>query len=69
MGCYRCANCGQEAVHDGPLPGLYPFCSPRCKWVDLGEWLHEQYAIDRDATPDELTDTQRPGPLSPPADR
>jgi endogenous inhibitor of DNA gyrase (YacG/DUF329 family) len=22
-----------------------PFCSPRCKQVDLGEWLNESYRV------------------------
>jgi endogenous inhibitor of DNA gyrase (YacG/DUF329 family) len=22
-----------------------PFCSPRCKWADLGNWLDERYRI------------------------
>ena len=23
----------------------YPFCSPRCKQIDLGRWLNEEIAI------------------------
>jgi endogenous inhibitor of DNA gyrase (YacG/DUF329 family) len=23
----------------------YPFCSPRCKWVDLGNWMDGRYVI------------------------
>lgn len=23
----------------------FPFCSERCKWVDLGRWLGEAYRI------------------------
>jgi endogenous inhibitor of DNA gyrase (YacG/DUF329 family) len=23
----------------------YPFCSPRCKTIDLGRWLGESYRI------------------------
>ena len=29
----------------------FPFCSPRCKLIDLGRWLGEQYAIPDDDTP------------------
>jgi len=25
--------------------GFYPFCSERCKLVDLGKWLGEEYKI------------------------
>jgi endogenous inhibitor of DNA gyrase (YacG/DUF329 family) len=33
------------------MPGLaaewpdYPFCSPRCRKIDLGRWLGEKYGI------------------------
>jgi uncharacterized protein len=29
---------------DEPM-GLYPFCSERCKLVDLGRWLDGRYQI------------------------
>lgn len=25
----------------------YPFCSPRCKTIDLGRWADEKYKITR----------------------
>jgi endogenous inhibitor of DNA gyrase (YacG/DUF329 family) len=25
---------------------FYPFCSTRCKWIDLGRWLDEEYRIE-----------------------
>jgi endogenous inhibitor of DNA gyrase (YacG/DUF329 family) len=28
--------------------GAFPFCSPRCKQVDLGQWLEESYRIAGD---------------------
>jgi endogenous inhibitor of DNA gyrase (YacG/DUF329 family) len=28
-----------------PLTITHPFCSARCKWVDLGNWLSNSYAI------------------------
>ncbi len=61
---YRCVICEREVEYAGRLPALYPFCSPRCRMADLGRWLREQYAIDRDLTPEEL-DRQQP-PLAPP---
>lgn len=47
-------------AYEGRMPELYPFCSPRCKLADLGKWLREQYAIDRDLTPEELGDNPPP---------
>ena len=32
------------------MPSLYPFCSDRCKMVDLGNWLLGKYAIERDVS-------------------
>lgn len=33
-----------------------PFCSERCKMIDLGLWASEQYAIPVEIKPEELTD-------------
>ena len=30
-----------------------PFCSPRCKTVDLGRWLGGDYRLPSDDEPDE----------------
>lgn len=35
----------------------FPFCCPRCRTIDLGEWLTESYRI-----PIEADDTERDGP-------
>ena len=44
MSARRCPNCGQP-VHAGPEDRWRPFCSERCKLVDLGRWLDGEYAI------------------------
>ena len=48
----RCPICQRvmqgQTTHEWPQ---YPFCSPRCKLVDLGRWLGEAYRIQ--AQPDE----------------
>jgi endogenous inhibitor of DNA gyrase (YacG/DUF329 family) len=40
----------------------FPFCSPRCKLIDLGRWLGEKYRFPADTeTPEEVapeTDSQ-----------
>lgn len=43
-----CPICGKPAA---PRP-LAPFCSERCRQVDLGRWLTEAYAVPG-AAPDE----------------
>lgn len=35
-----CPVCGKPA-----RPDARPFCSPRCRAVDLGRWLGETYAV------------------------
>jgi endogenous inhibitor of DNA gyrase (YacG/DUF329 family) len=33
----------------------YPFCSPRCKLIDLGRWLGEEYGYRVESeTPEEV---------------
>ena len=40
-----------------------PFCSVRCKRVDLGNWFTEDYKISEPLTPDHLEDYEsRTGP-------
>jgi endogenous inhibitor of DNA gyrase (YacG/DUF329 family) len=29
---------------------FFPFCSPRCKQIDLGKWLSEGYRVSSDAS-------------------
>jgi len=47
-----CPECGRPSARD-----TYPFCSARCKNVDLGRWLTGAYVIperegeDEDGTP------------------
>jgi endogenous inhibitor of DNA gyrase (YacG/DUF329 family) len=38
----RCPTC-KKAVKEGEK--YFPFCSERCRWVDLGHWLAEDYKI------------------------
>ena len=33
--------------------GSAPFCSPRCRQVDLGKWLTEEYRMPTAEVPDE----------------
>ncbi|MFO0839448.1 MAG: DNA gyrase inhibitor YacG [Phycisphaerae bacterium] len=57
---YRCSICGKPVTTDESLPTLYPFCSERCKLVDLGKWLRGEYAVDRDLSPDDLPEGDDP---------
>ena len=64
-----CPLCKKSVAHRGTNPS-FPFCSPRCRAVDLGKWLGEEYRVpdqragehesDRPSVPD-------PGEDEPPA--
>jgi endogenous inhibitor of DNA gyrase (YacG/DUF329 family) len=42
----RCPTCRKQFDHLDPAQAEYiPFCSRRCKLLDLGKWLDESYAI------------------------
>lgn len=38
-----CPLCGGDSSDD-----FYPFCSDRCRLIDLGKWLDETYKISTD---------------------
>ncbi len=39
-----CPSCGAEVVWGRDFP-YRPFCSERCKLVDLGAWATEKYRV------------------------
>ena len=39
-----CPQCGKEVVWNSDNP-FRPFCSERCKLIDLGQWATESYRI------------------------
>ena len=56
-----CPICGAE-VTPRSANKAFPFCTARCKSIDLGKWLNEDYRVP--ATPDEAGegDEDAPGP-------
>ncbi|TWT99383.1 zinc-binding protein [Botrimarina colliarenosi] len=46
----RCPLCEKE--FDPAESKAMPFCSDRCKTIDLGRWLDEGYSMPQDADPD-----------------
>jgi endogenous inhibitor of DNA gyrase (YacG/DUF329 family) len=39
----KCPNCGKIAPWEGNP--FRPFCSERCRMIDLGAWVDEEYRI------------------------
>lgn len=51
----KCPNCEKEADwQDNPYR---PFCSERCKLIDLGKWVNEEYRVPGREVPPDSTDT------------
>ena len=46
----RCPTCGDEVLMTTKSPER-PFCSKRCKLIDLGEWASESYSIPTEDSP------------------
>jgi endogenous inhibitor of DNA gyrase (YacG/DUF329 family) len=44
----RCPGCGQPARFE-PANRWRPFCSARCRGVDLGAWANEDYRVPEQA--------------------
>ena len=46
---HKCSICGQsfefEYEKGKALPPHFPFCSPRCKALDLSKWMNQEYRI------------------------
>ena len=40
----RCPQCGGDSVWS-PANPFRPFCSERCKMIDLGAWADESYRV------------------------
>jgi uncharacterized protein len=54
-----CPQCGKEVWWNKEASPYRPFCSERCKLIDLGQWASESYSIpvkeqsDKDIPADE----------------
>ena len=49
----NCPTC-EAPVEWGPQSPSRPFCSERCKLIDLGAWAAEEHSIPGDPLEDEL---------------
>ena len=55
MSKIKCRNCGKELIYKiiSDIP-TFPFCSERCKLIDLGSWFDEERRIEEPITNDQL---------------
>ena len=49
----RCPACGGDSVSAASHP-FRPFCSERCKNMDLGAWASESFRVPDETPPDDL---------------
>jgi len=64
MSEFRCPICKRPTAAGGVF---FPFCSKRCKYIDLGAWIDERYRIERPLREEER-DPEAFGDLPPPAE-
>lgn len=60
MNTVKCPTCKTQVAFGSPD---FPFCSDRCRQIDLGNWATEQY---RFSTPIIPTTGEEGAPLPPP---
>ncbi len=47
----KCPNCGKETYFEGNP--FRPFCSQRCRFLDLGAWMSGTYRLAAEKQKDE----------------
>ena len=54
---HQCPICGKE--YDPDETSAMPFCCERCRLIDLGRWLDEEYTVPIVAStlPDDVEDS------------
>ena len=54
-----CPTCGKEVLWS-PANAWRPFCSERCKQIDLGAWANEEYRVPAGTTEKEDPSSSSP---------
>lgn len=57
MSTIRCPIC--EKQFDPAESRAMPFCSDRCRQIDLGRWLREAYSVPVERDPDEEQEEEK----------
>jgi uncharacterized protein len=51
----KCPICRKPSERGNPD---YPFCSERCRLIDLGKWSSEEYVISTPVRPEDIAQQQ-----------
>ena len=49
----RCPQCGGDSIYAQSNPNR-PFCSGRCKGIDLGAWANQEFRVPTEFSPEEV---------------
>lgn len=60
MSAPRCPSCRRE-VKAKPENPCFPFCSERCRAIDLGRWLGEEFRVPVTTRDDDEDGDGEPG--------
>jgi endogenous inhibitor of DNA gyrase (YacG/DUF329 family) len=55
----RCPQCGGEAIYS-PTNPYRPFCSERCRLIDLGDWASEKFRVPDESKNDMTSSEEAP---------
>ena len=59
----KCRSCGRKLPVKGKAPSRwYPFCSERCRWLDLGCWFDQKYGLSEENGPNGGADGDEKAP-------
>ncbi|MHA7599571.1 DNA gyrase inhibitor YacG [Alicycliphilus sp. T452] len=47
-----CPTCGGPGLY-GPANPFRPFCSQRCRQIDLGAWANEDFRVPAESPPED----------------
>lgn len=53
----KCPICKKEVAPDSEF---FPFCSERCKIIDLGNWASEKYVVSTPIQPEDAENEEGP---------
>ncbi len=54
----NCPVCGKPVEWSAEKSPFRPFCSERCRLIDLGDWASENHAIPGEPVPPDLIDEE-----------
>ncbi|HSR67865.1 MAG TPA: DNA gyrase inhibitor YacG [Acidobacteriota bacterium] len=53
---YKCPRCGNKTRLEDKY---FPFCSKRCRLIDLGKWFNEEYSVQGEEKPWDPADPEQ----------